>query len=432
MASLYDKIHIAIDTGSPWPKYAVGTALIFGSILLTALVWDIAVGVWNWCGFGPMPVEEAEVQSVIDSTEWQEQSGVRLSPEERIVMLEKKLDFLQRRVIALESRPPPTAPTTPNAAPPPPPPPPPLPISERDPLEALKQKTSIRRDEVIIKDNSSEPATMHEVLQELFKVQRKVVNFISPRKSYMQKRLITRQPSASSPLRKSSASTSATVAKPSKLSLTGNRRQTRSVTRAMEEAEAIAPGGRKPFAANDDRTMSSLVTTGASRTKPPDTTVRMDNHRWIDAETEVEDKENGSNKSMDSLMPPRDSEVVKDQTASVGEQHPRTLVPSTNKATGSMSSGGPKRLPSETLARDIAVMRLKPTGIPRSPGGTTLIPQRRPASKPPTATEEAFRSLKEKFKRAYPKDEDHDARIADSAESDEWTTNTHVSKSVDH
>ncbi|KAI8999512.1 hypothetical protein BC832DRAFT_215332 [Gaertneriomyces semiglobifer] len=48
---------------------------------------------------------------------------------------------------------------------------------------------------------------------------------------------------------------------------------------------------------------------------------------------------------------------------------------------------------SETLARDIAVTRLKPTGIPRSPGGTTLIPQRRPASKPPTATEEACKFL---------------------------------------
>ncbi|KAI8999511.1 hypothetical protein BC832DRAFT_215245 [Gaertneriomyces semiglobifer] len=345
MASLYDKIHMAIDTGSPWAKYAVGTALIFGSILLTALVWDIAVGVWNWCGFGPMPVEEADVQSVVDDgAEWQEQNGIRLSPEERIVMLEKKLDFLQRRVIALESRPPPTAPATSNAAPPPPPPPPPLPIPERDPLQALKQKTSIRRDEVIIKENSSEPATMHEVLQELFKVQRKVVNFISPRKSYMQKRLITRQPSASSPLRKSSVSTSATVAKPSKLSLTGNRRQTRSVTRALEEAEAIGPGGWKPLATNDDRTLSSLVTTGASRTKPPDTTVRMEGHRWIDAETEVEDKENDSNKSMEELMHPRDSEVAKDQTAPVGEQQPRTLVPCTNKTTTSMSSAGPKRL----------------------------------------------------------------------------------------
>ncbi|KND03202.1 uncharacterized protein SPPG_02259 [Spizellomyces punctatus DAOM BR117] len=412
---------------STWVVYAVNFSMVIALVLFVSALRDILVVLRDWCGFGDTKTYEEEYEG--DSvTVSQETAGITqtenafnmhankspISPEERIPMLERQVAELQRRLFELERNAniPACAaagtgvgPAMPAGfAPPPPPPPPPIVQSSKDPVP-LKQSNGKPKG---THEEAAAAPSMQDVLRELFQSQRKVVQLVSsPRKNYLHKRLGGMKP-VNSPLRKSTTAQWLTE-KPT------GRLDAPSQSKALQSLKAIASQVATAYEVKDSGIIAErenaavhLEMDRAGVTTPPLIANSAESHCLVNDSCNVDDPLEGftqvdDNSSDDSPRP--------DGVSRQGLSEQKMGSNKENSLPSKLAAPQKHPFMEGDLAKDIALVRLRKTNIPRSPGGTTLIPQRRTPPRPITSsTEHAFISLKEKFNQAYPRRDEDEGR----------------------
>ncbi|KAI8913081.1 hypothetical protein DFJ77DRAFT_466700 [Powellomyces hirtus] len=358
---------------SAWVAYAVPLALTISSLLLLTLVRDVLYWTWVWCGFGLIVADDEELEEEVAQVDFGGSiNGVSTgSMAERLIFLENQLREAQSRIAVLER----SEVVVPGVAGiptgPPPPPPPAPPVMNTD--NSLKIQVNDHKRRAV--EAIPAAATMNDVLQEMFQVQRKVVNLISPRKAYLHK-AVNQTKYAPSPLKRNMTAewlvkaSSDDGAQGSKAlnNLKALRaqlnaayeRKTDNKTNGASSTLVHDPAGVAQTVLPSTADAAEVAFVGANKELPqaPITTP--------ESKAQNEDKENldGQDKhAADSKNPMAEGE----------------------------------------FAKNVTMSRLRKTNIPRSPGGTTLIPQRKTSRR--TLHESDFAELKDKFKKAYAPDD---------------------------
>ncbi|KAI8826240.1 uncharacterized protein EV422DRAFT_159156 [Fimicolochytrium jonesii] len=366
---------------SAWVNYAAISTTVLLGFVATALTWDVLKGTWRWWGFvGGSDADDEEVETK-DIGASDDESGKQMAvivekqnEAEKIAALEANVAYLQSRLSSLES----VIPVPETTGLPPPPPPPLPPVIPTDTSLKIDAQAKGKRNQM---NGVAEQPMMGDLLQELCRVQRKVVQYISPRKQYMSKKAPASY--VESPLKRVAASAGSLPARP------------RSVSNTSSTSSGSASSSSRPL--ETLKRMKSQLASTYGPTSDAESPFEAPQSVAIAAEpieptstpTPSEDKEN------DLPTPPSFS------------TKPLTENTSTNAQDAS------------DLAKEAMYARLRKTNIPRSPGGTTLIPQRRTSARlagapapaaPSTAGvtgikgsgTETLLSLKDKFQKAYP------------------------------
>ncbi|TPX67558.1 hypothetical protein SpCBS45565_g03759 [Spizellomyces sp. 'palustris'] len=418
---------------STWVVYAVNFSVVIALVLFVSALRDILVVLRDWCGFGDAKTYEEEYEGdSVTATEGITQkenasnmhaNKIPISPEERIPMLERQVAELQRRLFEVERNAniPASAaagagvgPAMPaGSAPPPPPPPPPILHSSKDPVP-LKQANGKSK---VTHEEASAAPSMQDVLRELFQSQRKVVQLVSPRKNYLHKRLGGVKP-VNSPLRKSTTAQWLTE-KPSA------RSDAPSQSKALQSLKAIASqvatayevkdSGYKDIIAERENAAVRLEMDRAGATTPPLIANSAESHCLVNDSCNVNDALEGFAQVEDNS---HDDSPRPDRVSKQGLPEQKLESNKENSLPSKLLTPQKHPFMEADLAKDIALVRLRKTNIPRSPGGTTLIPQRRTPPRPITSSTEhalariAVISLKEKFNQAYPRRDEDEVRAA--------------------
>ncbi|KAJ3044644.1 hypothetical protein HDV00_001570 [Rhizophlyctis rosea] len=282
----------------------------------------------------------------------------------------------------------PTVPLPPMGAPPPPPPPPPI----MPPAPALQIK---KRDGTVQKEKADDQPSMAQVLRELSLVQRKVTSMISsPRSQYLRHR-----------------TTHVAVPSLRRTAFTANEDDDGHPNRDNNEQKPRNLSGGIVSASDDDNgleddsdnELSSPLRKKSSRVNSPVPTLPSSASeqgerafgglvgagRHSADRTAEDERVNVMHKSMD------------------GSARQAILRSKLDHSIATASA-----LPKPELFSEMSTLKLRKTNIPRSPGGTTLIPLRKPSR----STEDLVSTLKAKFARAYPQNSPTDNDRKDDEE----------------
>ncbi|KAJ3152349.1 hypothetical protein HDU86_005878 [Geranomyces michiganensis] len=324
---------------SPWVAYAGLVLATTAAFLLPTLLGDLLVFLWKWCGLSG-PEDDAEEEEAIMGNNniiapGSQVTGTSSSDmERRFAELQQQLCEAQRRIGYLES----SSMTQAPASGPPPPPPPAPPIMNTDTSLKIVQSDSKRR---AVQPEVAQ-TSMGAVLQELFNVQKKVVDIISPRKEfysprtkYLNKSKMSKPP-VDSPLRRNLAAEWAP--QPSKLS----------------QIETASPPSK---ALENIKNVKAAMNAAYNRKPSPESAVHNPG-------------------AVPKGLTPAVANAVE---VAVAKELPVTPVKKDENGLERQSVEAKDPMAEGDLSK--VMSRLRPTNIPRSPGGTTLIPQRKGSRK---------------------------------------------------
>ncbi|KAI9100518.1 hypothetical protein DFS34DRAFT_614864 [Phlyctochytrium arcticum] len=345
-----------------WVSYVVGTSAIFVLSASLGMLFDIF---FLLSASSQVTVLELDSSALVPQKTTVAQGDA--GDADRIAFLTNRLEELEKRLKELEA-------LRSVAAPPPPPPPPPPAIN------APYRKAPSASQESKPKDSLPQEASMSDVLKELSRVQKTFTRLMSPRKKYLNKRF---EPMAPSPLRKAAATRSSlnpsdnpfSPSLPRKSEAVANMRSLSAVINkayrpSSNLSSSLAVEGQSPLAQAAEDDVAPVV--------PEHSVNRNPIRRTPDINIQTQDEFNSESSRPDFGHPKLATSV---------------------------------RLPMQNFAPDVALTRLKKTNIPRSPGGTTLIPQRRTPSKSTNSPQDTLLSLKEKFQKAYGQNEEIESRL---------------------
>ncbi|KAJ3281513.1 hypothetical protein HK104_011418 [Borealophlyctis nickersoniae] len=408
--------------------------LAFGTFTVRAVSTKVARKVW-----GEVHVDEGPSKQTIPASP----KGSTSPLEMRLSNLETSLSQILEKIKSLESSretafpsssvPAPPPPPVFAGGPPPPAPPPPPVFADSGPLKIKKGDGAKRR---MVEEEEEKPS-MAQVLKELSRVQRKVVNMISsPRSAYLTNRTTggLRSHKSTPILRKSGLSGSSigrldfTKGSVTKGSVSDGDDHEH-VPRGMPAAKPTPPPAS--YDGSDEGESNNESPNSPSRTAKHNKAKTFDSdtgNAAIDVAKGKTFDSNTGNAAIGGLagLAPADESLLKQvlkankvieefqENGHFSEATNHSAIPRLRSKASFESNDAQAALrsrlapitgdiPKPDILQELNTVRLRKTHIPRSPGGTTLIPQRRIA---PKSTEEMMSSLREKFAKAYPKTEE--------------------------
>ncbi|KAJ3151996.1 hypothetical protein HDU89_001643 [Geranomyces variabilis] len=364
---------------SPWVAYAGLVLATTAAFLLPALVADLLVFLWKWFGLSAPADDDEEEEEKLEAeaivAPASRLAGTSSSDmERRFAELQQQLSEAQRRIGYLENN-------TMNAGaasrlPPPPPPPAPPVMQIASSLKIVQSSSDAAKRRAVPEVAQT---SMGAVLQELFNVQKRVVDIISPRKEFYSPRTkyLNKDRSAAS-------------AKPPDPSLRRN---------LVAEWAPLQPSKLSHI----ETVRASPSPTSTISTPPPAPPSKaLENIKNVKAAMNAAYNRKPSPESMvhnPSAVPRGFTPAVANavEVKTVEKDLPVTPTKKVEAENDSdRQSCAEAKDPMAEVDFTKAMSRLRPTNIPRSPGGTTLIPQRKGSRK--TLHDSDFALLKEKFK----------------------------------
>ncbi|KAJ3170515.1 hypothetical protein HDU87_008750 [Geranomyces variabilis] len=349
---------------SPWVAYAGLVLATTAAFLVPALLADLLVFLWKWFGLSAPADDDEEEEEAVEG------EAIVANVERRFAELQQQLSEAQRRIGYLEKHS-----MNPSASVLPPPPPPPAPpVMQIDSSLKIVQSSDANAKRRAVQPEVAQ-TSMGAVLQELFNVQKRVVDIISPRKEFYSPRtkyLIKDKSAAStkppdSLLRRNLAAEWAPL-QPSKLS---------QVETVHASPTTTAPAPAPPSKALENiKNVKAAMNAAYNRKPSPESAVHNPS-------------------AVPKGLTPAVANAVEVKTAEKDLPVTPTKRVETLENDPDQSSAEAKD-PMAEVDFTKAMSRLRPTNIPRSPGGTTLIPQRKGSRK--TLHDSDFAMLKEKFK----------------------------------